>query len=66
MELNIAAFIKQEMIWNALLNLKNLTKQAKVLFDALKSEGDVLDCGTSKAGYIYLSVLSFILIILNL
>ena len=45
---------------------KESYQAAKVLFDALKSEGDVLDCGTSKAGYIYLSVLSFILIILNL
>ena len=45
---------------------KESYQAAKVLFDAFKSEGDILDCGTSKAGYINLSVLSFILIILNL
>ena len=48
---------------------KESYQAAKELFDALKSDGDVLDCGkrkASKAGYIYLSVLSFILIILNL
>ena len=45
---------------------KESYKAAKALFDSIKSYGDVLDCGKSKAGYIFLSVLSFILIILNL
>ena len=45
---------------------KESYQAAKALFDAFKIDGDVLDCGKSKAGYINLSVLSFILIILNL
>ena len=44
---------------------KESYQAAKALIDAFKMDGYVLDC-KNKAGYIYLSVLSFILIILNL
>ena len=44
---------------------KESYQAAKALFDAFKGDGNVFDC-RNKSGYIYLSVLSFILIILNL